>query len=251
MGSSKLLGETDIYFGDASSYTISSVHNDGSNSSAMYEEITGHRYDKIQRPLVKVTSIRSNVSNSSASRPFQRSSWDGQNQQQQQQQQLRPFVGVHPSPAVGQPRSRHSADTVSKEKVFSPIAVPNKSQPPPYINCPAQPSTNWATTPEAPDTCSFVPYRRAAVIPANNGSNSAVSRSFATEGEVYENVTNLDFDDNKRQSIGHQPRTLSPDEEVAILTSRAIPAPVELDVESTQIDSESDDNESIMRAVNV
>jgi hypothetical protein len=252
--SSKLLGETDIYFGDTSSYTISSVHNDGSNSSAMYEEITGHRYDKIQRPLVKVTSIRSNVSSSSASRPFQRSSWDGQNQQQQQ---LRPFVGVHLSPsAVGQPRSRHSADTVSKEKVFSPIAVPNaKSQPPPYINCPAQPSSNWTMTPETPDTCSFVPYRRAAVIPATNGNGNVptASRSFTTDGEVYENVTNLDFDDNKRlgQSIGHQPRTLSPDEEVAILTSRAIPAPVELDVESTQIDSESDDNESIMRAVNV
>ena len=256
-GINKLLPESDIYFGDASSYTISSVHNDGSNSSAMYEEITGHRYDKIQRPLVKVTSIRSNGTvssnggHNSSGRPFQRSSWDGQNQQQ------RPIVGVHPSPAVGQPRSRHSADTVSKEKMFSPIAVPNKAQPPPYINCPTQQSSSWAMgQPETPDTCSFVPYRRAAVVPSSSnglGNGNVSSRSFA-EGEVYENVTNLDFDDKRlAQSIGHQPRTLSlEDEEVAILTSRAIPAPVELDAESTRIDSESDDNESsIMRAVNV
>ncbi len=190
----------------------------------MYEEIHGHRYDKIQRPVAKVTSIRS------GGKPCQRSSWDGQNQ--------RPPPAVH-SMVGGQPRSRHSADTVSKEKMFSPIVVPK------FINCNNQQS-HWmpAGQPEmAADTCSFVPYRRAAVVPASG--NSSDSR-FAGDGEVYENVTNLDFDEKK-------PRTLSPDEEVAILTSQfhgSIP-PADVDVESTQIDSESDDNDSVMRAVNV
>ena len=225
INSGKLLPESELYFADTSSYTVSgSVNHDGSNSSAMYEEIHGHRYDKIQRPVAKVTSIRS------GGKPCQRSSWDGQNQ--------RPPPGVH-SIVGGQPRSRHSADTVSKEKMFSPIVVPK------FINCSGQQSA-WmpAGQPDmAADTCSFVPYRRAAVVPASGNS----SDPRFVDGEVYENVTNLDFDEKK-------PRTLSPDEEVAILTSQfhgSIP-PADGDVESTtQIDSESDDNDSVMRAVNV
>lgn len=223
MNGSKLVPESELYFADTSSYTVS-VNHDGSNSSAMYEEIHGHRYDKIQRPVAKVTSIRS------GGKPCQRSSWDGQNQ--------RPPPGVHSAAGAGQPRSRHSADTVSKEKMFSPIVVPK------FINCSNQ-SGIWlpAGQPDmAADTCSFVPYRRAAVVPAN-GNNSDPR---FTDGEVYENVTSLDFDEKK-------PRTLSPDEEVAILTSQfhgSIP-PGEIEIESTRIDSESDDNDSVMRAVNV
>lgn len=225
MNGVKLLPDSELYFADTSSYTVS-VNHDGSNSSAMYEEIHGHKYDKIQRPLAKVTSIRSN------GKPCQRSSWDGQNQ--------RPPVGVH-SVAGGQPRSRHSADTVGKEKMFSPIVVPK------FINC-SNNQSNWlapAGQPDmASDTCSFVPYRRAAVVPAQSG-NSNDSR-FA-DGEVYENVTNLDFDEKK-------PRTLSPDEEVAILTSQfhgpMPPTETEADESSNRIDSESDDNDN-MRAVNV
>lgn len=223
MNGGKLVPESELYFADTSSYTVS-VNHDGSNSSAMYEEIHGHRYDKIQRPVAKVTSIRS------GGKPCQRSSWDGQNQ--------RPLPSVH-SVAGGQPRSRHSADTVSKEKMFSPIVVPK------FINCTNQ-SSHWLPPGQSDmavaDTCSFVPYRRAAVVPANG--NTSDSR-FA-DGEVYENVTNLDFDEKK-------PRTLSPDEEVAILTSQfhgSIP-PAEMEAESNRIDSESDDNDSMMRAVNV
>ena len=228
MSSGKLVSESELYFADTSSYAVSVGNHDSSNSSAMYEEIHGHRYDKIQRPVAKVTSIRS------GGKPCQRSSWDGQNQ--------RPLPGVHL--AEGQPRSRHSADTVSKEKMFSPIVVPK------FIHCtntngqqshwvpPGQPDMNA-------DTCSFVPYRRAAVVPSSGSSNINDVR-FA-EGEVYENVTNLDFDEKK-------PRTLSPDEEVAILTSQfhgTIPTATEMEVESTHMDSESEDNDSIMRAVNV
>lgn len=80
----------------------------------------------------------------------------------------------------------------------------------------------------------------------SSGSSNINDVRFA-EGEVYENVTNLDFDEKK-------PRTLSPDEEVAILTSQfhgTIPTATEMEVESTQMDSESEDNDSIMRAVNV
>lgn len=95
------------------------------------------------------------------------------------------------------------------------------------------------------DTCSFVPYRRAAVVPSSSGGSSNVSDARFAEGEVYENVTNLDFDEKK-------PRTLSPDEEVAILTSQFHGTiPTEMEVESTQMDSESEDNDSVMRAVNV
>lgn len=219
------MNESELYFGDTSSYTVS-VNNDGSNSSAMYEEIHGHRYDKIQRPVAKVTSIRSSVG---GGKPSQRSSWDGQNQ--------RPPVGVH-APPGGQPRSRHSADTVGKEKMFSPIMLPKLNK------TPSQ-QTNWLPAGQSDmiaDTCSFVPYRRAAVVPATGANDPR----FPDGAEVYENVTNLDFDDKK-------PRTLSPDEEVAILTSQfhgSMP-PVEQEMESAQIDSESDDNDSIMRAVNV
>ncbi|KAK4002448.1 uncharacterized protein LOC116926909 [Daphnia magna] len=221
----KLVPESELYFADTSSYAVS-VNHDSSNSSAMYEEIHGHRYDKIQRPVAKVTSIRS------GGKPCQRSSWDGQNQ--------RPPPGVH---AGGQPRSRHSADTVSKEKMFSPIVVPK------FINCSNTTSqqSHWVPPgqPEmAMDTCSFVPYRRAAVVPSSGCSNVGDTRF--VDGEVYENVTNLDFDEKK-------PRTLSPDEEVAILTSQfhGSIAATDMDVESTQMDSESEDNDSVMRAVNV
>ncbi|XP_046441992.1 uncharacterized protein LOC124192631 [Daphnia pulex] len=228
MSSGKLVPESELYFADTSSYAVS-VNHDSSNSSAMYEEIHGHRYDKIQRPVAKVTSIRS------GGKPCQRSSWDGQNQ--------RPPPGVHLAGAGGQPRSRHSADTVSKEKMFSPIVVPK------FINCTntnGQQSSHWVP-PGQPDmtadTCSFVPYRRAAVVPSGGSSN--VSDARFAEGEVYENVTNLDFDEKK-------PRTLSPDEEVAILTSQFHGTiPTEMEVESTQMDSESEDNDSVMRAVNV
>ena len=84
---------------------------------------------------------------------------------------------------------------------------------------------------EMTDSSSFVPYRRAAVQAADSGRYSE---------EVYENVTNLDFDDKK-------PRALSPDEEVAIITSQFI----DNDIESTQLDSETEDQDSNMRAVNV
>lgn len=77
------------------------------------------------------------------------------------------------------------------------------------------------------------------------------SGSFAEPGEVYENVTNLDFDEKKKQQ--QQPRTLSPDEEVAILTSMQFhAAPVELNGESNCNEVESDnDSAEEMRAVNV
>lgn len=221
----KVLPESELYFADTSSYTVS-VNNDGSNSSAMYEEIQGHRYDKIQRPVAKVTSIRSSAG---GGKPSQRSSWDGQNQ--------RLPVGVHGAPGA-QPRSRHSADTVGKEKMFSPIALPK------FNSVQQVQQANWlpAGQPDMiADTCSFVPYRRAAVVPASGGNDGR----FPDAVEVYENVTNLDFDENK-------PRTLSPDEEVAILTSQfhgSMP-PVEQEA-GTQMDSESDDNDSMMRAVNV
>lgn len=76
--------------------------------------------------------------------------------------------------------------------------------------------------------------------------NSTIGDTRFVDGEVYENVTNLDFDEKK-------PRTLSPDEEVAILTSQfhGSITTTDMDVESTQMDSESEDNDSIMRAVNV
>ena len=241
----KPLGESELYFGDtSSSYTVS-VHNDGSNSSAMYEEIHGHRYDKIQRPLAKVTSIRS------GGKPCQRASWDGQNQPQQ----LRTNAAgtVHPTPPSvlsngGQPRSRHSADTVAKDKIFSPIVVSK------LISSSNNQQSSWgtgqqqqpaATETATADSCSFVPYRRAAVVPATSSSGN-----FGDAREVYENVTNLDFDEKKQQQ---HPRTLSPDEEVAILTSQFKPS-VEssMEAESNCIDSESEESAlEEMRAVNV
>ena len=207
--------ESELYFADTSSYTVS-VHNDGSADSVMYEEIKGPRYDTIKRPVTKATPPRNGP-------PSQRSSWDGQHS--------RTAVCLNQA----QPRNRHSADTVGKEKVFSPIVIPK------FINCSAQ--SSWmANMPNSTDMSSFVPYRRAAVLP-----NETVFSAHFTEGEVYENVTNLDFDDNKK------PRTLSPDEEVAILTSqfRGTVAQVDNDFESTQMDSECDDSDSVIRSVNV
>lgn len=194
--------ESELYFGDASSFTVS-VLNDNCNGSAMYEEIQSHRYDTLQRPANDIIV-------------GQRSSWDGHNQR------LPPTAGIHAS----QPRSRHSADTVGKAKLFSPIVVPK------FSNCPSSGASSWVSNQtETTDSSSFVPYRRAVVQPTDNDRYSE---------EVYENVTNLDFDDKK-------PRALSPDEEVAIITSQFI----DNDIESTQLDSETEDNDSIMRAVNV
>jgi len=194
--------ESELYFGDASSFTVS-VHNDNGNGSAMYEEIQSHRYDTLQRPA-------------NDGMVGQRTSWDGYNQR------LPPASGIH----AGQPRTRHSADTVGKAKIFSPIVVPK------FINCPSSGASSWVSNQtEMTDSSSFVPYRRAAVQAADSGRYSE---------EVYENVTNLDFDDKK-------PRALSPDEEVAIITSQFI----DNDIESTQLDSETEDQDSNMRAVNV
>lgn len=205
--------DSELYFGDTSSYTIS-VHNDGSNESAMYEEIQGHRYDTIHRPLDHLGKV--NLLNDKS---CLRSSWDGHNQ--------RSMAAIHQA----QPRSRHSADTVGKDKMFSPIVVPK------FVNCSSSGTSSWMSIPtETTDTCSFVPYRRAAVVP-NHGRFD--------EAEVYENVTDLDFD--------NKARTLSPDEEVAIITSQfcAPVTTVDQEGDSTHLDSELDDNESIIRAVNV
>lgn len=242
MNGKKLNSETDLYFGDTSSNYTVSAHNDGSNSSAMYEEIHGHRYDKIQRPLTKVTSIRSGV----PAKPCQRASWDGQNVAQHQPSRTGSSITASAHPVItsaGQARSSHSADTASnKEKMFSPIVVPK------YIQ--QSNNNNWAGSSQQQltdpaDTCSFVPYRRAAVVPASGSFNEA--------GEVYENVTNLDFEEDSRNK---QPRTLSPDEEVAILTSQFHGAPpVDESTHENPVSEEDDDDddsiEETMRAVNV
>jgi len=88
-----------------------------------------------------------------------------------------------------------------------------------------------------------VPYRRTAVLA--NGV-----RSFGS-ADVYENVTSLDFDDSRKK-----PRTLSPDEEVAILTSQFRSGPTDADLEPTpeaaiESDADLDDGDSVIRAVNV
>ncbi len=238
----KLNSETDLYFGDTSSNYTVSAHNDGSNSSAMYEEIHGHRYDKIQRPLAKVTSIRSG----GPGKPCQRASWDGQNVAQHQPLRTGSSITATAHPVMtsaGQARSRHSADTAisnKESKMFSPIVVPK------YIQ--QSNSNNWSgssqQSTDPADTCSFVPYRRAAVVPASGSFNEA--------GEVYENVTNLDFEEDSKNK---QPRTLSPDEEVAILTSQFHGAPpVDESTHENPVSDDDDDDDSIeetMRAVNV
>jgi hypothetical protein len=233
--------ESELYFADTSSYTgHGSVHNDnGSSESAMYEEIRhGHRYDTIQRPLngkPPPPPVMQRTYKCS-----QRSSWDGQTPSQ------RPMLSGVGLAAVSMalPRSRHSADTAGgKEKTFSPIVVPK------LVNCAAQ-SAPWIVSsvphlasPQAGDTCSFVPYRRTAVLA--NGV-----RSFGS-ADVYENVTSLDFDDSRKK-----PRTLSPDEEVAILTSQFRSGPIDADLEPTpeaaiESDADLDDGDSVIRAVNV
>lgn len=105
--------ESELYFGDASSFTVS-IHNDNCNGSAMYEEIQGHRYDTLQRPA-------------NDNMVGQRSSWDGHSQR------LPSASGIH----GGQSRSRHSADTVGKAKIFSPIVVPK------FVNCPSSGASSW------------------------------------------------------------------------------------------------------------
>lgn len=195
--------ECELYFGDTStsSFTISpSMHNEGCNGSAMYEEIHGHRYDTLQRPT------------ESGGKSCQRSSWDVPANQRL----------LHQS----QPKV---------PKIFSPIVVPK------FIICGSSGPSSWVSnqTESTVDSCSFVPYHRAAVVSDSNANSNLISE------EVYENVTNLDFDDKK-------PRALSPDEEVAIITSQFCASPQIDDVESTtQLDSDNEDDDSIIRAVNV
>ena len=262
--------DSELYFnGDSSSYTaVSSLQ--GANDSVMYEEIAAHhRYDKIHRPSTTKPAppaVSQRPVNRSTAVPVQaqqRSSWDGHNGR---------FVGPgHAGNVAGlgcvslvQPRSRHSADTSGQEagRLFSPIVVPkfktalsawsvnaNQQHPPP----PPPPTTSL-------DISSFVPYRRAAVAPKDNSNNVLSSSSFnggrmADQHEVYENVTDLDFDDHKKQ-----PRTLSPDEEVAILTSQFranAPQVGDAASDTTRLDSDcggggdDDDDDDSIRAVNV